>query len=108
MPAQPLIVAIYLASIIQHSSSPAPVLSAYYGLRWAHNLVGTTSPTDANLVKNILEAAKRRLAHPCIKKEPVTPELLKTYYDSFKTYKSKRSEITLHVYYSICRIFTLC
>ena len=82
MPAQPLIVAIYLASIIQHSSSPAPVLSAYYGLRWAHNLVGTTSPTDANLVKNILEAAKRRLAHPCIKKEPMTPELLKTYYDS--------------------------
>ena len=56
-----------------------PVLRIEMGTQ---SVVGNTSPTDANLVKNILEAAKRRLAHPCIKKEPMTPELLKTYYDS--------------------------
>ena len=47
--------------------------SACYGINWAHNLCGFQSPCDSKLVKNVLEAAKRGLAKPVSKKEPVTP-----------------------------------
>ena len=40
------------------------------------------SPTESFLVKNVLEGAKRRLAVPTKKKEPITPELLLKMYDN--------------------------
>jgi len=50
--------------------------SACYGIRWAHNLYGFPRPCDSKLVRNVLEAAKRKLAKPFLKKEPVTPEMI--------------------------------
>ena len=38
------------------------------------------SPTDSSLVSNILESAKRKLASPVSKKEPITSELLDKMY----------------------------
>ena len=37
---------------------------------------GFQSPCDSKLVKNVLEAAKRSLAKPVSKKEPVTPAMI--------------------------------
>jgi hypothetical protein len=51
-------------------------------LQWAHNLIGRSSPTDTYLVKNVLEGAKRKLATPTVKKEPITPEILSLMYNS--------------------------
>jgi integrase len=44
--------------------------------------VSVISPTESFLVKNILGGAKRRLAVPTKKKEPITPELLLKMYDN--------------------------
>jgi hypothetical protein len=54
----------------------------YSSIRSAHNLIGQPSPTDTYLVKNVLEGAKRKLATPTVKKEPITPELLSLMYNS--------------------------
>ena len=84
LPADPLTTAIYLAGIIQQSSTPSPVIAAFYGIRWDHKLIDKPSPTDNSMVSNVLEAGKRKLAYQLQKKEPVTPDLLKKFYQ--KTY----------------------
>ena len=38
--------------------------------------------TDSNLVKNVLEAAKRKLFNPVVKKQPINIELLNKMYSS--------------------------
>ena len=82
MPARAFHVALYLASIIQSANSPSPVVHAYYSIKWAHNLAGLPSPTDCQLVKNVLEGGKRRLARPVRKKEPMTIEIIRSVYGS--------------------------
>ena len=75
-PAKAHHVAIYLAAIIQTANSPSPVIHAFYSLKCVHNIGDQISPTDSQLVKNILEAGKRRLSKPIRKKEPMTIELI--------------------------------
>lgn len=81
-PAKPLFVALYLCSLVQLCRTASPINVAFYGIQWAHRLIGVPSPTDATLVKNVFEGAKRRLATPVLKKEPITPEILLNMYNS--------------------------
>ncbi|KAK3090282.1 hypothetical protein FSP39_010613 [Pinctada imbricata] len=81
LPAKAIHVALYLACLVQQSQSPGPVTLAFYGIKWAHSVIGACSPTDSHLVKNVLEGAKRRLCQPVKKKEPITPELLEKMFD---------------------------
>ena len=46
------------------------------GIRWAYNLFGLSNPCESNLVKGILESAKRISSRPKVKKEPVTPDMI--------------------------------
>ena len=71
---------LYLASIIQTASSPSPVLTVYYSVKFYHDLYGCLSPTESSLLVNVLEAAKRKLAKSISKKEPVTIALLQSVY----------------------------
>ena len=81
LPAKYFHMVVYLISLVQQANSPSPIMTAFYSIRWEHTLIGVESPTCNPLVKNILEAAKRRLAKPVKKKEPITPELLLAMYD---------------------------
>ncbi|CAG2212068.1 unnamed protein product [Mytilus edulis] len=77
LPAKAFYVAIYLASLTQSSNTVSPVVQAFYSLKWIHSLIGSLcSPTDSSLVINVLEGAKRSLATPTNKKEPISVELL--------------------------------
>ena len=76
LPTDEISVALYLESVIQGGSPYSSLESACYGVNWAHNLFGFQSPCDSKLVKNALEAAKRSLAKPVSKKEPVTPAMI--------------------------------
>lgn len=51
--------------------------SAVNGIRWAYSVIGLHPPADSELVKNVLEAGKRKLCIPRTKKEPITADLLK-------------------------------
>lgn len=83
LPAKPFHCALYLASLVQNSCSPSPIIQAFYSLKWVHSLIGSVnSPTDSPLVKNILEGAKRRLSTHTEKKEPITPDLIRKMFDS--------------------------
>ena len=64
LPAKIFPVAIYLASLIQTANSPGPVITAFYAIKWFHDLYGFESPTNSKLVVNILEASKRILSKP--------------------------------------------
>ena len=85
LPAKAFHVALYLASIIQTANTLSPLINAFYSVKWAHNLLDLPSPTDSNMVINILEAGKRKLARPVLKKEVVTPDLLHKIYSSLFT-----------------------
>ncbi|CAG2197540.1 unnamed protein product [Mytilus edulis] len=83
LPAKPIHVALYLACLVQQNHTPSPINQAFYSIRWAHKITSEISPTDSDLVKNILEGAKRRLSVPVKKKEPITPDMLSHMFDKF-------------------------
>ena len=76
MPAKAFHVALYVALIIQTADSASPVIKAFYSIKWFHDMFDLVSPTTSSLVLNILESAKRKLARPVRKEEPITTELL--------------------------------
>ena len=82
LPAKAFQVAIYLASLVEKCKSPSPVTQAFYGINWAHRIICAPSPTESCLVKSVFEGAKRRLAVPINKKEPITPDLLEKMFNS--------------------------
>ena len=63
LPATPAYVALYLLGVLQVSTSPSPVQSALYSIRWAHDITGLESPTSHTLPQKVLESARRRLSH---------------------------------------------
>ncbi|ESP02019.1 hypothetical protein LOTGIDRAFT_157151 [Lottia gigantea] len=81
LPAKSLQVALYLSGIIQESNTPSTLISAFYSLKWAHDLADLDSPTNSSLVKNILESGKRKLSKPVNKKEPITKSQLINMYE---------------------------
>ena len=82
LPATPAYVSSYLLSVLQASSSPAPVQNAFYSIRWAHDIAGFDSPTNHTLPQKVVESAKRRLLHLTSKKLPITPKILQMFFRS--------------------------
>ena len=60
LPATPAYVSLYLLSVLQASTSPAPVQTAFYSIRWAHEIAGFESPTSHTLPQRVFGSAKRR------------------------------------------------
>ena len=59
---------------------------------WLHRIGGYANPTDSDLIRTILEGAKRLQGKPTTRKEPVSPEILKKIY---KRMKSKGARLSL-------------
>ena len=92
-PAKPIHVALYLSYLIQKANTPSPVEEAVNALSWAHNLACVEDPTRHPLVKQVLEGAKRMLAHKVNKKEPITPEILRSLVDRYATEQATLADI---------------
>lgn len=88
-------VALYLASLVQTANTPSPVVNAFYSIKWFHDLFDHKSPTESNLVRNVLEAGKRKLAKPVVKKEPVTSDLLSKMYHSLYEERNLKNQRTI-------------
>jgi len=58
--------------------SRSSVEEAVYAITWVHEMAGLTSPADNPFVQPILSSLQHALARPVIKKEPITPAMLKT------------------------------
>lgn len=93
LPSNYLSVATYLEFLLQSNSSYSALEAALYGIRWAHNLYGFSNPCESNLVKGILESAKRSLSGPVVKKEPVTPEMISKICQKFASVYASLSDL---------------
>ena len=93
LPSNYLSVAIYLEFLLQSNSWYSALEAALYGIRWAHNLYGFSDPYDFNLVKGILESAKKSLSRPVVKKEPVTPEMIVKICQKFASVSASLSDL---------------
>ena len=58
---KPLTVGIYLAGLIQKEVSVNVFTLAFNGIRLALSVIGVPSPTESELVKNVLEAGKKEI-----------------------------------------------
>jgi hypothetical protein len=75
-PVVPLHLCLYLSFLIQKSASVAPVEEAVNALSWVHDMAGVSNPTGHPLVAQVVAGAKRVLARPTVKKEPITADIL--------------------------------
>ena len=78
---------LFIISIVQSKGSFGKIESVFYGLKWVHDALNLPSPFMSTTVKLIKEAAKRILAKPVRKKQPITPYMLR------KLAKQSRNEI---------------
>ena len=70
LPAQPLIIALYINDLLESSKSASVLESAFYAIQWAHKLAGFESPTFHPVVRAALEAGKRAVGKPMYSIQP--------------------------------------
>ena len=64
--------------MLESTRSCSSVDTAFYAIKWAHEIAGMASPTDNQLVSRVWEAAKKILgAGRPNRKEPLSLEVLK-------------------------------
>ena len=100
-PADPFYVAIFLNHILFTSGKKGSVITAFYGIRWGHHVMGFDSPTDNPFVQLTFEGCQRLCQSETTKKEPITPEMIKSLVDKFGGKKKQAYQICgffLHVY----------
>ena len=81
-PANPFQVAIYLQCLFKDANSPSPVLNAVYAIDWAQQMAGLSKISDHSLVSLMVSASQRILGRAKVKKDTVTPEMLRALVES--------------------------
>ena len=86
LPCSDIYVSLYLQHLVESVNHFSSVEAAFYSINWAHNTAGVCNPCNSELVKNVVEASKRILTRPIVKKLPVDSlimtDLFKKYIDS--------------------------
>ena len=78
MPANPFQVAMYLQCRLNEARSPSPIRTAVYSIDWAMHAVSWIAKTRGSSTGCwIGSGTHRTLGKPTVKKEPVTPDMLK-------------------------------
>lgn len=83
LPPKPVHLALYLSFLATRCKTSAPLLEAISALSWVNQLAMVEDTTTHPLVVQVLAGAKRQLACPTVKKEPITPEILTKLVDKF-------------------------
>ena len=78
----PACVSLYLLSVLQASSSPAPVQNAFYSIRWAHDIAGFDSPTNHTLPQKVVESAREGYYTLLPTSSPLHPKFYKVFSES--------------------------
>ncbi|XP_033762818.1 integrase/recombinase xerD homolog isoform X1 [Pecten maximus] len=99
IPAKEFHVALYLKQIAESSKSSTAIDQVFYAIGWAHDLAGLHNPCKSAFVNHVREAARRQLKTSVIKKEPLTPEHLKSLVSNFAGHRANLSDL---------RLVTLC
>ncbi|CAC5382734.1 unnamed protein product [Mytilus coruscus] len=112
LPCKEIYVGLYLQNLIESANHFSIIESAFYSIRWAHNLAGVKNPSDSDLISSIVESARRTLSRPIKKKEPVTPDIMiklfARYNTSNRTLKDLRLLTICSLAYTVLRFNELC
>ena len=81
-PPNPFQVAVYLQCLLNEAYSPSSVLNTVYSIDWALQLAGLSKISSHPLVASMVSASQRILGRPKVKKDPITPEILKALVES--------------------------
>ena len=76
LPADSGVFTLYVVSLIQQTWSVSSVNSAVYGESWVHKKSGYQEPSEYPVVKQVVDAARRILARPAVRKEPLSSVLV--------------------------------
>ena len=82
-PSLPIFVAMYITSLLDQRKSGNVITSAVYGIKWAHKLNDLEDPTDSDIVKLLMETAKRIRSRPRQKKDAISIEMLQNLCSSY-------------------------
>ena len=77
-PADPFYVAIYLNHVIFISGPQGSIITAFYGIKWGHHVMGFNSPTDNSFLQLAFEGCQRLCETETTKREPMTSDMIKT------------------------------
>ena len=72
-----MVFAQYVVSLIQQTRSLSSVNSAVYGVSWVHKKSGCQEPSKYPVVTQVVDAARRILARPAERKEPLSSGLVR-------------------------------
>ena len=67
----------------------------FYRIKWAHDTTGLDNPCKSELLRNIVESAKRKLSCTIKKKDPVTADIMKMLFQRFDTSDSTLKNLRL-------------
>lgn len=95
LPADGANVALYLGELVNKSKSPAPVLSAMYGISWAHRKALARDPCEHPLVIQVREATKRLLSRPVVKKKNLSIDHVHSVVDKFGYHGTSLSNLQI-------------
>ncbi|XP_071172218.1 uncharacterized protein [Mytilus edulis] len=95
LPCQELYVGIYLQNLIQSANPYSVIESAFYGIKWAHNLAGVANPCDSEMVRLIVEASRRKLNRPIETKSPVTSDIMIKFFSKYNSIGRSLNDLRL-------------
>lgn len=76
LPVKSFYLCLYFTSILQSKAPFGRIEVVYNGLSWLHKTLGIQNPCESATVQAIKESARRQLAKPVLKKQPVSPHIL--------------------------------
>lgn len=78
LPATTTTVALYIGGLIQQGCSVAVLDSSFYSIKWFHDSNFKNNPCSDKFLNLIFEGGRRLLSKPINKKEPITPDILRS------------------------------
>ena len=68
----------YLNHVLLISGAKGSIITAFYGIRWGHHVMGFNSPTYNPFVQLAFDGCQRLCETETTKKEPITSDMIKT------------------------------
>ena len=69
---------LFIAELTEESVSVAVLNNILYSISWVHNKADLEDPCKSNLISKMRLGAKKMLSKPISKKDPISPDMLKT------------------------------
>ena len=83
LPANPIHVTIFFSHLLDQNVSYNVISSAFYAIKWVHNINSLVDPTENGFVKGLLDSAKRMRSQPVKRKDVVNTEMLISLCDQY-------------------------